>query len=120
MTTRKVTGTVDGISGWQTVMDAARTETDGRYGAGVLTFTSGVLTGQKFRVREQRAGVIQLLLPWPQPPVAGDSYELAQGCDKRFASCVARFANGVNFRGEPHLPGLDRILETPTTKSRLE
>jgi uncharacterized phage protein (TIGR02218 family) len=119
MAGREVSGVVQGVSGWQVVLDANRTETDGRYTEGRLTFTSGVLQGQGFRVREQREGRISLLLPWPEPPAVGDGYQLQQGCDKRFTTCVARFANAVNFRGEPHLPGLDRILETPTTRSRL-
>ena len=36
--------------------------------------------------------------------------ELTQGCDRRFATCSARFANAANFRGEPHLPGADLLL----------
>lgn len=34
------------------------------------------------------------------------SYEGDIACDKRFSTCVERFNNAVNFRGEPHLPGL--------------
>ena len=41
--------------------------------------------------------------------VAGSRVEITQGCDKRFATCVARFSNAVNFRGEPHLPGNDLL-----------
>ncbi len=37
----------------------------------------------------------------------GDRIEAWQGCDKRFATCTGRFANGQNFRGEPHVPGAD-------------
>ena len=32
---------------------------------------------------------------------------LVAGCPKTFAACTAKFANGVNFRGFPHLPGND-------------
>jgi len=32
-----------------------------------------------------------------------DAVELREGCDKRFETCVDRFANAANFRGEPHL-----------------
>jgi hypothetical protein len=32
---------------------------------------------------------------------------LWQGCDKRLVTCSQRFANAVNFRGEPHVPGGD-------------
>jgi uncharacterized phage protein (TIGR02218 family) len=40
---------------------------------------------------------------------AGTRVELVQGCDKRFSTCVGRFANAVNFRAEPHLPGNDLL-----------
>lgn len=34
---------------------------------------------------------------------------LREGCDHTLATCHARFANAVNFRGEPFLPGNDLI-----------
>lgn len=37
----------------------------------------------------------------------GTRLRLWQGCDKRLATCSQRFANAVNFRGEPHVPGGD-------------
>lgn len=33
--------------------------------------------------------------------------ELTAGCDKSFGACKSKFANAVNFRGFPHLPGND-------------
>jgi len=44
---------------------------------------------------------------------AGCRVRLTEGCDKRFATCRDRFANGVNFRGEPHLPGNDLLTRYP-------
>ncbi len=50
----------------------------------------------------------------PRGPVAvGDRIELREGCDKRFATCGARFHNAENFRGEPHLPGNDLLTRYP-------
>ncbi|PZN97381.1 MAG: hypothetical protein DCF31_01060 [Alphaproteobacteria bacterium] len=43
----------------------------------------------------------------------GVAVELRQGCDKRFVTCVERFANGANFRGEPHVPGGDVLTRFP-------
>lgn len=43
----------------------------------------------------------------------GTSVELREGCDKRFETCVSRFGNAVNFRGEPHLPGTDLLTRYP-------
>jgi hypothetical protein len=36
-----------------------------------------------------------------------------EGCDKQMATCSARFANAVNFRGEPYLPGMDLLTRYP-------
>jgi hypothetical protein len=35
--------------------------------------------------------------------------EVREGCDKQFATCVNRFKNALNFRGEPHVPGGDLL-----------
>ena len=43
----------------------------------------------------------------------GSEVLLSQGCDRRFATCVGRFGNGRNFRGEPHLPGTDLLTRYP-------
>lgn len=39
--------------------------------------------------------------------------ELREGCDKRLATCGDRFANAINFRGEPHVPGTDMLTRFP-------
>jgi uncharacterized phage protein (TIGR02218 family) len=44
---------------------------------------------------------------------SGCRAELREGCDKRFATCVSRFNNAANFRGEPHLPGNDLLTRYP-------
>ncbi|MES2493491.1 MAG: phage BR0599 family protein [Pseudomonadota bacterium] len=40
---------------------------------------------------------------------AGIRVSLREGCDRTIATCSNRFGNGVNFRGEPYLPGNDLI-----------
>lgn len=44
---------------------------------------------------------------------AGCRVRLTEGCDKRFDTCRLRFANSLNFRGEPHLPGNDLLTRYP-------
>jgi uncharacterized phage protein (TIGR02218 family) len=44
---------------------------------------------------------------------AGTLVELVEGCDKSLATCATRFANAVNFRGEPYLPGIDLLTRYP-------
>ncbi|WP_095012177.1 DUF2163 domain-containing protein [Tsuneonella mangrovi] len=44
---------------------------------------------------------------------SGTRTVLREGCDHTLATCHARFANAVNFRGEPFLPGNDLIARYP-------
>ena len=44
----------------------------------------------------------------------GDGFFIPAGCDKQFATCGAKFGNGVNFRGFPSIPGDDTIVRYPT------
>ena len=44
---------------------------------------------------------------------SGARVEIIEGCDRTIATCSARFANAVNFRGEPYLPGMDYITRYP-------
>lgn len=46
-------------------------------------------------------------------PVPGAQITLTAGCDKRFATCGAKFSNTANFQGFPHLPGDDWLATTP-------
>jgi len=60
------------------------------------------------------AGALVRVRDLPREPVEnGCRVELREGCDKRFATCVSRFDNAVNFRGEPHLPGNDLLTRFP-------
>ena len=48
-------------------------------------------------------------------PALVASGAIAAGCDKSFVTCGARFANRVNFRGFPHMPGADAVLAGPAS-----
>ena len=50
----------------------------------------------------------------PVRPIApGDAFTIRAGCDKQFATCKAKFANAVNFRGFPLMPGDDVVVRYP-------
>ena len=51
--------------------------------------------------------------------VAGDAVTVLAGCDRRFATCRDKFANSINFRGFPHIPGNDFVLSYPKPGSVL-
>jgi len=79
------------------------------FGHGVLTWTSGPSEGRQQRVASHRKdGATTVLTLWDAVNVlAGDTFTIVAGCDKQFRTCKAKFSNGVNFRGFPHMPGND-------------
>jgi uncharacterized phage protein (TIGR02218 family) len=89
----------------------------GFFDAGLLTFASGANAGRKSEVlRHIREGAddhVELWQKMVDPIAPGDAFTISAGCDKRFATCRDRFANAVNFRGFPHMPGNDFALSYP-------
>lgn len=85
--------------------------TSGHFDFGVITFTSGLNTGLSMEVRQYVPGQITLVLPMPYACAIGDDYELVAGCDKLHTTCQVKFSNLVNFRGEPHVPGVDKAVQ---------
>jgi hypothetical protein len=47
--------------------------------------------------------------------LAGDVIRIEAGCDKRAATCRAKFGNFLNFRGFPHIPGEDWLTSYPVS-----
>lgn len=112
-----VSGSVSEASSQSQFTDNARSEAIGYFNYGKITFTSGQNNGLSAEVKESRGKEIFLTLPMPFPITAGNTYTLQRGCDKTIATCSSRYNNAGNFRGEPHVPGLDRMLETAGTRS---
>lgn len=86
---------------------------EGAYAGGRLRWLSGRNSGIARGVAASEGAQLTLAEPPPYPAAIGDLVELREGCDKSFATCVARFDNGANFRGEPHLPGMDLLTRYP-------
>lgn len=86
---------------------------DSRFLFGRLRYFSGAncgistailaVNGSDLSVRDRPAAAVE----------PGTVVEVREGCDKRFETCVSRFDNAVNFRGEPHLPGTDLLTRYP-------
>lgn len=117
LTSFTFTGTIDTVENEYMFTDAARAQANGYFAYGKITFTSGANAGLSMEIRDFANTRFTLFLPFPNPMAAGDAYSLVAGCDKRLDTCITRFSNAVNFRGEPHLPGNDRIFETSATRS---
>lgn len=86
---------------------------DDRYLFGRLRFMSGANCGVISTILSVEGTQVSLRDRPRVPVTPGTIVALLEGCDKRFATCAARFANAVNFRGEPHLPGTDLLTWYP-------
>jgi uncharacterized phage protein (TIGR02218 family) len=90
----------------------------GWFAFGFVAWTSGANTGRRAEVlsHDLAGGVaILTLLEAPLRPIAAtDAFVVRAGCDKRIATCSAKFANVANFRGFPHIPGQDAVLRYAT------
>jgi uncharacterized phage protein (TIGR02218 family) len=54
-------------------------------------------------VKNFKNGEIELILPSIYKLEIGDEYSIIAGCDKNFSSCITKFDNALNFRGEPYI-----------------
>lgn len=88
---------------------------EGVFAFGRLRWLDGPARGL-WSVIVDQAGAVLTLADVPAGAgagVVGLRVELIEGCDKRAATCGSRFANIANFRGEPHLPGMDLLTRFP-------
>ena len=46
-------------------------------------------------------------VPLANMPKPGDTFRITAGCAKTFSACREKFANSLNFRGFPQMPGSD-------------
>jgi uncharacterized phage protein (TIGR02218 family) len=114
-----VTGRVTGVLDELSFYDFMRSEAGGTFQDARLTWLSGANVGVSAEVRLWDAGAkcFSLWVAMDHPVAVGDSYRVAAGCDKRFATCKARFNNVVRYGGFPHLPGIAKILDYPESRS---
>lgn len=83
------------------------------YGYGLLRWIGGANSGLDSPVLRSDGVRLTLREPPPFAPAVGDLVEIEEGCDTLLATCSGRFGNAANFRGEPHLPGIDLLTRFP-------
>jgi uncharacterized phage protein (TIGR02218 family) len=69
---------------------------------------------------EDGAAVLELIDPAYPALAAGAAFSVYAGCDKRFETCRAKFANTLNFRGFPHMPGNDVVQAGPNAAEPMD
>jgi len=86
------------------VVAGLETSPDGWFAGGRLASGDG-----SYRVVAHRSGTVGILvsLEGGGELAPGTAFTITAGCDKTFATCRGKFANALNIRGFPHLPGND-------------
>ncbi|QIG81560.1 DUF2163 domain-containing protein [Sphingosinithalassobacter tenebrarum] len=82
------------------------------YGGGRLRWMTSGNGGLEDDIALSSGATVTLRAP-PRFDGTGALVELIEGCDKMLATCSGRFGNAANFRGEPHLPGMDLLTRYP-------
>lgn len=117
------TGVVASFAGGVLALDLASVFDSGFFTGGKLTFTRGANAGASMTIKSHRreSGLRAEMALWTPPGGAvasGDAVSVTAGCDKSTLSCQSKFGNIVNFRGFPHMPGNDRVIAYPNSRSQ--
>lgn len=106
-----VTGVVlTGMTGGRTLLASSLAQPAGYFTYGKVTMTNGPANGLSMEIKEYTPGTIVLQELLPIQPVIGNTMNVMRGCDKSRETCNDIYANIVNNRGFPDLPGYDRLL----------
>lgn len=106
-------GTVTAVTD-RRVFTCGLTNADNYFVGGKLTWLTGANAGLVMEVKTSLAtGAFGLFLPMPYDIAVGDTFSAVIGCDKTIAVCAGTFGNGVNFQGEPYLPGMHFLVKGP-------
>lgn len=118
------TGTVGAVTSNKVfvVSGTAAGQVEGYYAYGKGVFSSGANNGLTMQIESYVAAtnLLTLLEYMPYTVAPGDTFTLYAGCDRRFATCKTRFSNKDNFRGFPHIPGMDKALTVPNNQKWTE
>ena len=86
------------------------------YHAGVARFRTGLNASIERDIKNStlsgNSQTIQLREGFPFVVNPGDVLDLEMGCNRLFSTCNNTFHNTINYRGFPHLPGSDRLIQT--------
>jgi uncharacterized phage protein (TIGR02218 family) len=87
------------------------------FSAGTLVFSSGANDGLAFEIkshaRTSGVDIVELWATTGLPIAVGDTATFTAGCKKDLDTCRVKFANVLNFRGFPHIPGSDAVTRYP-------
>ncbi|HWA00165.1 MAG TPA: DUF2163 domain-containing protein [Caulobacterales bacterium] len=93
---------------------------DGWFARGRVQWSAGGQSEVAAHRNESGGAVIELLDVPGAALAVGAAFTITAGCDKSFATCRAKFANTLNFRGFPHMPGNDAMQAGPVAGAPLD
>lgn len=108
---RQLRARVVAVVGRRMALDTILADADFAFGA--LRWIDGAARGVRATIIAHDGAELLLADIPASDDLTGCRVELTQGCDKRAETCAGRFANIANFRGEPHLPGIDLLTRFP-------
>jgi uncharacterized phage protein (TIGR02218 family) len=111
-------GTVATVTSALIFTSNALTQAAGYFTGGQIMWTSGSNNGLKMEVKEFASKQVVLAQAMPYAIQVGNAFQIISGCDKTHQTCISKFNNIVNFRGEPFVPGTDAISKTAGTMDR--
>lgn len=93
-------------------------EVDNWFKYGAVKWESGENNGLGMEVKTYVASSndVELFLEMPFTILPGDTGFIYAGCDKLKDTCINKFANIINYRGEPYVPGQDEFLSYPDAR----
>ena len=108
--TGSVVSVVDGAN---FTIDVTQAEAD-YFQFGAFDFTSGLNAGSdrlevKHSEPDSTNTVIELVQDFPFTVQVGDALIIKRGCNREYPTCKAR-GNATRFRGQPEIPGLDKLV----------
>jgi uncharacterized phage protein (TIGR02218 family) len=115
-----VGGTVNTITSRQVFISTAMTQAAGYFSGGEIQWLTGANAGRRMEIKQFGNTQFTLVLPMPNNVAVGDTFNAIAGCDKTIGTCASRFNNALNFRGEPYVPGMDKMLATSATSNDLQ
>ncbi len=95
------------------VVPQTLTDETGYYDGGLLKWETGLNTGRTMEIKSWAGNSLSLFERPFYPPAIGDRFVVYPGCDLLRSTCISKFANLLNFRGEPDVPGQDKYYSTP-------
>lgn len=107
-------GTVTGVTDRRTFADSSLGSfANDWFNYGVVTWVTGDNAGRSMEVKDfvTSTGEITLFHKMVQDIQVGDTFTISAGCDRLKDTCIDKFDNIINFRGEPFVPGKDEVMK---------